>query len=121
MATLHGSWLVKGDRHYWFLWAEAWREEKETSASEIAIPVHPFNLDLDGLKDCLQTSQLWFPQEFASLASREILKLPSYTSKKLTLPLLAGQKIDDLKPSGLGWQAWQVQGLALKAEETVPF
>jgi hypothetical protein len=121
MATLHGSWLVKGDRHYWFLWSEAWREEKETSAPEIAIPSHPFNLDLPGLKDCLQSSQLWFPKEFASLTSLEILELPSYTNKKLTLPLLAGQKIDDLKPSGLGWQAWQVQGLALKAEEAVLF
>jgi hypothetical protein len=112
MATLHGSWLVKGDRHYWFLWAEAWREEKETSSPEIAIPIHPFNLDLFGLKDCLETSQLWFPKEFASLTSLEILELPSYTNKKLTLPLLAGQKIDDLKPSGLGWHPGQAGATA---------
>ncbi|MGL5035448.1 MAG: DEAD/DEAH box helicase, partial [Microcystaceae cyanobacterium] len=117
MATLHGSWLIKPDRNYWFLWAEGWQEKGDRGDAQDAI--HPFCLNQAELENCLLLNH--FSVDKNKNWGTEQINLPSKVSKKLTVPLLSGQHLEDLKNSDLCWQNWQVSGLCLKAESAITF
>jgi len=118
MATLHGSWIIQGESvGYLWIWAEAWRDLGETSepTNESEIHPHPFNLDKESLKTCLQEGIGKLPPDFESLWQTEIITLPSQTVKKVTHPLLSGQDSRELKPTSLSLHPWQLQGIRLDA------
>ena len=118
MATLHGSWIIQGESvGYLWIWAEAWRDLGEAiePANESEIRPHPFNLDKESFKTCLQELTGKISPDFDALWQTEIITLPSQTVKKVTYPLLSGQDSHELKPASLSLHPWQVQGIRLDA------
>ncbi len=115
MATLHGSWFIKPDRSFFFLWVAAWQEEPESSSgSDTVLPRHPFNGDRPQLAHSLQTLGIQPALEQEPWVE-VTLTLPSQKTKKTLVPLLAGQDATDLKATQRIWQPWRVQGLSLTA------
>ncbi len=118
MATLHGSWIIQPESvDYLLIWAEAWRDLSETveTVNKSEISLHPFNLDQESLKTCLQKWIKKIPPDFDTLWQSEIITLPSQTIKKVVYPLLSGQDRHELKPANLSFHAWKVQGIRLDA------
>lgn len=100
-----------------FLWGETWRDEVIPPEPEAKLPFHPFCLNSTEL-------QVWLEQELSLKMTRaqpqtETLTLPSRVQKKQSLPLLASQIGEGLKPQGLTLTPWQISGLALAPSETL--
>ncbi|NJO94431.1 MAG: hypothetical protein HC820_09070 [Hydrococcus sp. RM1_1_31] len=127
MSILHGSWILQPTNSYFFLWSETWRnldkELLESLANSKSASLHPFNLTqpefqaLVGSHSLLQNCdrEPW---------QTEIITLPSQpiAKKKSLVPVLSEQFNEKVSQSkSLSFQAWQVEGVRLKASQTIQF
>ncbi|HLP89494.1 MAG TPA: DEAD/DEAH box helicase [Nostocaceae cyanobacterium] len=89
MAILHGSWLVKGQNSYFFIWGETWRSleiDVNQITSEI-IPSHPLTMTSQELNDWLISQNLsltkFTPQPAVTAASSKVRKSSIKTTENL--------------------------------------
>ncbi len=123
MSTLHGSWIVKPETSYLFLWLETWKTTSAQQAAIKSVVPHPFQLERSHLKDFLQSHALW-SNNLAENWLTETFFLPSeiVNQKKAKLPILSEQlvgKIDSIREVVL--HPWQIDGIGLNASEAVIF
>ncbi|MGF1542667.1 MAG: SNF2-related protein [Pleurocapsa sp.] len=131
MVIIHGSWIVKSEQNYFFIWGEAWRSlvNGDVNSIEEEGLIHPFCLSTEKLlaffnsheivaKDVLNEENLnsnWMTR---------VITIPSITkgrgkSKKIQ-PIFAGdsQKFTANNKS-LKLYDWQVEGVCLEATEAL--
>ncbi len=124
MSSLHGSWIEKQNRSYFFVWGETWRRippnKKETSE---AIPFHPFNMTE------LELGAFFLSHNLKTITSRweiQIVTLPSEKTKRKQqiqiLPVLSEKMVKNkIETESLTLHSWQVQGFRLQPEDVGGF
>jgi SNF2 family DNA or RNA helicase len=121
MSILHGNWISRTDRSYFFLWGENWRslatETENLDSSNVAR--HPFNCDRQELVDKLGKNK-----KFSDEWEQQIIVLPSYQkSHDIYIPILAEQtdKLETIESIEIVFRPWLVEGLILEATQAKSF
>lgn len=129
MAIIHGSWIVKSDGDYFFIWAEAWRSLVNLDATNDTHGsfVHPFCLSEGELSDLFKNHNLALvkvlKRQLKDLWTTEKIVIPTVVkgrgkNKKLQ-PLYAGDTISAENESSLEKHRWQVEGISLTPAEAI--
>lgn len=133
MSILHGSWLIKPNNKYLFIWGENWqtlgKEKFDLDSKDIYD--YPFCLNQDSdLLSFLKNHHI----DLSSMVSKKVdfnenwqsesILLPTQKrpKSKTVLPLLSKQILDqEINISSIILYPWKVQGLCLNKTEAVKF
>ncbi len=133
MSILHGSWLIKSESKYLFVWGETWQTLGKQKFSLDADIVYEYPLLLQQPQDLssffqnhnLNLASILAPTvEIAERWQTEIISLPTQKKPKgkTVTPLLSEQILaENIKLNSLILYPWQVSGFYLKASEAIKF
>ena len=133
MSILHGSWLIKSESKYLFVWGETWQTlgKQKFSLDADIVYEYPFLVQYpQDLLSFFQNHNLNLASIFAptvEIADRwqtEIISLPTQKKPKgkIVTPLLSEQILaENIKLNSLILYPWQVSGFYLKASEVIKF
>lgn len=119
MTLLHGSWLIKSEESYLFIWGESWQPQSQEISSDLSFAPYPFGLSFELLKEELSLHNINNNQ---GIKTTELIKLPSEINnrKKQIKPLLSTTLLlEDIKESSLIYYTWEVTGIKLTPLEAI--
>jgi SNF2 family DNA or RNA helicase len=131
MTILHGSWIVKSEGNYFFVWGEAWRSlvNEDVNNIEEDYLIHPFCVSAQKLLALFNSHEIVVKDvinegNFNSNWTTRLITIPSITkgrgkSKKIQ-PIFAGDSQEaTAKNKSLKLYDWQVEGICLEATEAI--
>jgi len=139
MAILHGSWLIKAESGYLFIWGETWR--RVVTADPVAdVPTHPLAMTPVELVEWLHSKNISLPQQFngrsrqgvalsdAGIGSKhsQVIALPTYMQENGTKqhvpfsPVYSASATTETD-SSVYLQPWRVEGFCLEPIEAIKF
>ncbi len=118
MATLHGSWILKHQHSYLFIWGETWRtrEARSSSSKTEAIDLHPFTMHPEELGEFCTSANL-ISDPITTESATQVISLPTADG---SAPILSAQ-MAQANSDNLSLQSWQVEGLCLTPPVAVKF
>lgn len=140
MAILHGSWLVKAEKNYLFIWGETWQSSSRTEYSAIAsgeIPTYPMAMSATQLYEWLGAENLQVLKQLTKLNEQigvATCSLPTYfpdnqsEENRSIYPVHSASLVSDedsgeyVQKYAQKWlQPWQIAGFCLNPAEAIKF
>lgn len=130
MTIVHGSWIVKSDRNYLFVWGEAWRSLVNEDANDPkGDSIHPFCLSAEKLLTLLNSHEIAIEKILAADYinnnwQTQYITIPSLEKgrgkNKQIQPIFAGDALESLaKSKSLKSYPWQVSGFCLPPKDAI--
>ncbi len=130
MTIIHGSWIVKSEQDYFFVWGEAWRSlvNEDTNNIEGDL-IHPFCLSAEKLLALFNSHEIIVkdiltPESINNNWTTQVITIPTVEkgrgkSKKIQ-PIFAEDSSEIIaKIKSLKLSDWQVEGFCLTPSEAI--
>ncbi len=137
MAILHGSWLLRAESGYLFVWGETWRRvDPDSSPSLAEVPTHPLAMTPVELSEWLRAQNIAIGKSLKQTdnagvpvgrSHSQVIALPTYIPDISTLgmawmyPMHSATLGEDKERSEPYLQPWRVEGFCLDPLEAMKF
>jgi SNF2 family DNA or RNA helicase len=120
MSIIHGSWIIRDQESYFFVWGEIWRTINDKNLTENKINPHPFAMNFEELQGFLEQRKLKLDIKPGQWQT-EIINIPTLfkVRSKTIIPIFSNKNLEVTKYIRLA--NWEVQGLKISPKEAIDF